>query len=155
MEVRKILLYLASFVGMLDSFYLIDVHYTANGACSTNVEEFFGYTVDCGFLDSTKYAEILSIPIAIIGLLYYVTIFLVLYFDTTIDKILKKKSFTELISSHLDLVLIFSSMGFLFTLYLLYVQLVIFEIVCIYCIYSAASTFVIFGISISYKITTT
>ena len=150
-EIRKIILFIASILGLLDSFYLTDRHYNANGVCSTDVKEFLGYPVDCGYIDSSKYSEILSIPIGIIGLLYYLTIFLVLYFDINIDKIVKEKNISNFISTHLDVILVLSSIGFLFTLYLIYVQLVILEVVCIYCMYSAATTTVIFGTSISYN----
>ena len=152
MEIRKIVLYIASLVGIVDSLYLTDRHFNANGACSTNVEELWGYTVDCGYIDSTKYSEILSIPLALIGLLYYLSIFLVLYFDTTIDTKLENFDIHEKIKNHIDLIVIISAFGFLFSLYLIYIQFVLLEIVCIYCLYSALTTTIIFSVSLSTKI---
>ncbi|MCE7736917.1 MAG: vitamin K epoxide reductase family protein [Candidatus Heimdallarchaeota archaeon] len=154
MEIRKSVLFLASIAGIADSFYLTDKHYNANGACSTDIREFFGYPVDCGYIDSTKYSEIFSIPLALFGLMYYLTIFGILYFDSSIDKKINQLQIHEKFQSHLDLVLIISTIGILYTFYLMYIQFVVLEIVCIYCLYSALSTSVIFGIAISYQFTT-
>lgn len=152
MEIRKIVLYIASLVGIVDSYYLTDRHFNANGACSTNVEELWGYTVDCGYIDSTKYSEIFSIPLALIGLLYYFSIFLVLYFDTNIDTKLESLDIHKEIKNHIDLIVIISAFGFLFSLYLIYIQFIVLEIVCIYCLYSALTSTTIFGVSLSMKL---
>ncbi len=155
MELRKILLLVASIIGIVDSFYLTDRHYNTGGACSTDVKEFLGYPVDCGVVDSSKYSEILTIPVGLFGLVYYLSIFLVLYFDRNIDKIVSERNLSQYIATHLDVILLLSSLGFLFSLYLIYIQLGILDVVCIYCMYSAATTTVIFGTSLSYKFTPT
>jgi uncharacterized membrane protein len=150
--IRKSILFIGSLIGIADSYYLTDRHFKANGACSTNVKEIFGYRVDCGYLDSSKYSEVFSIPLALIGLFYYLSIFLILYFDVNVDTQLKRLDIHSQLVSHLDLVLLISSLGFLYSLYLIYVQFGILEIVCIYCLYSAATTTVIFLVSLSIKL---
>ena len=83
--IRKPILFIASFVGIADSYYLTDRHYTAAGVCNTDFKEFLGYPIDCGYIDSSKYSEVFSIPLALLGLLYYLSIFFILYFDNWFD----------------------------------------------------------------------
>lgn len=153
MEIKEIILYIASIAGITDSFYLIDRHYNADGACGATVDKFLGYPVDCGAIDASKYSEIFTIPLAVFGFFYYLTIFFLLYFDNFIDKKLNQLQIQEQLKSHLDLILILSTIGLLYTFYLMYIQFILLEIVCIYCLYSALSTSIIFGISVSYKFT--
>ena len=152
METRKIILFLAAIAGISDSLYLLDRHYNASGVCSSNVKEFLGYPVDCGVVDASKYSEFFSIPLALIGLLYYLSIFFILYFDNFIDKRLTQLQIHQKLKSHLDFVIIISTFGFLYTLYLMYIQFLVLEVVCLYCLYSALSTTIIFTLSVSIKL---
>lgn len=116
-----------SFVGFLDSAYLTIQHYRGEPlACAI----FTG----CETVASSKYAMVGPVPLALLGLLYYLTIFIlsVAYFDTKREKII-------VLASYLTIA------GFLASIFFVYLQLFVINAICLYCIISAASSTLLFA----------
>ncbi|MBI5306590.1 vitamin K epoxide reductase family protein [Candidatus Wolfebacteria bacterium] len=127
--IRKWLVWLFllfSFIGFLDAGYLA-------------VKYYLGTPINCSFFDgcekvtTSQYAAILGIPVALLGAIYYLFIFIlaVAYFDTKKEKILY---FTAR----------FVFVGFFVSLWFLYLQLFIIKAVCLYCIFSAITSIILF-----------
>ena len=143
-----ILILAASLVGIFDSFYLVNSHYNGGTACSSVNDKFLGIRIDCGAVDTSKYSEIFGISVALFGFLYYLTMFLIIYFDTSIINFLNRYDIPQLkYKPIMKLIAMISSLGFLFTLYLVNIQVNILHVICKYCMYSALTTTVIFASS--------
>lgn len=115
------------FIGFLDSTYLTVQHYRGEPPkCAI----FTG----CETVATSKYATIGPIPLALLGSLYYLAIFIlsVAYFDT------KKEQLLVLIS-YLTIA------GFLASLFFIYLQIFIIKALCLYCIISATSSIFLFA----------
>ena len=118
---------IVSFIGFLDSSYLTVQHYRGEPpSCAI----FTG----CETVASSKYAVVGPIPLALLGLLYYLAIFIltVAYFDTKKERLL-------LLAALLTIA------GFLASLYFVYLQLFVIKAICLYCIISAVSSTILFG----------
>jgi len=115
-----------SFLGFLDATYL-------------TVEHFMGAVPNCSIIKgcdivaTSQYATIGTIPIALLGSLYYLSIFLlsIVYLDT------KRESFLFL-ASRIPLA------GFFVSLYLIYLQIFVLKAICMYCMISAISSTLLF-----------
>ena len=126
-EVIAIAFLIVSFIGFLDSSYLTVQHYRGEPpSCAI----FTG----CETVASSKYAVVGPVPLALLGLLYYLAIFIltVAYFDTKKERLL-------LLAALLTIA------GFLASLYFVYLQLFVIKAICLYCIISAASSTILFG----------
>ena len=125
-EVIAIAFLIVSFIGFLDSSYLTVQHYRGEPpSCAI----FTG----CETVASSKYAVVGPVPLALLGLLYYLAIFIltVAYFDTKKERLLL-------------LAAIFTIAGFLASVYFVYLQLFVIKAICLYCIISAASSTILF-----------
>ena len=108
-----------SLIGFLDSTYLTIQHYR-------------GALVGCGILSNceevttSEYAVIAGIPLALLGALYYLTIFLltIAYFDTKHSLIL-------------TVIPLLTILGFIASLILVYLQVFVIHALCLYCLMSA------------------
>lgn len=121
---------LISLIGILDASYLTFEHFSINNIiCNINDT--------CNIVLTSKYAEILGVPLAILGLMYYLTIFI----NSFLFKITKYTGY-KLILLYLP---IFS---FFFSIWLVYLQLFILNSICIYCMASAIISTMIFILSI-------
>ena len=134
---RRLLKYLvfgflvASFVGFLDAAYL-------------SAKFFTGGTIPCTILDGcdvvtrSKYATISGAPIALLGALYYLALFILfaLYQDSKRELFLK-------IAGALTVI------GFLFSLRLVYLQAFVLDAYCLYCLFSALTSVVLFALGMS------
>jgi uncharacterized membrane protein len=109
-----------SFLGFLDASYLAAKYYLGT---PLNCSIFEG----CETVTTSKYAVVFNVPLALIGALYYLFIFILsaMYFDFRNYKIIFVLSF-------------FSIFGFLFSLWLVYLQIFVIEAICFYCVVSAA-----------------
>ena len=119
-----------SFLGFLDAAYLTIEHYLGGiPPCSI--------VSGCETVLTSAYAEILGIPVALIGALYYFTIFM---------------SALLLISFNSEFlwtsIAVSSSVGFLASVYFIYLQIFVIGAVCLYCLFSAAMTFMILSVVI-------
>lgn len=126
-------LLLVSFIGFTDASY-ITINTLAGHELGCSI------THGCGEVTSSEYSKILGIPVSVLGMGYYLVIFLlsVLYLDRTSFAVLR-------ILSSMTVV------GFLASLWFIYVQGVILEAWCQYCLLSALSSTILFGIGLVIK----
>jgi len=120
-----------SFIGFLDASYLVVQHYRGEPpSCAI----FTG----CETVAESKYAMVGPIPLALLGLLYYLAIFIltVAYFDTKKERLLL-------------LAVLLTATGFLASLYFVYLQLFVIKAICLYCMISAASSTALFAFGTS------
>lgn len=110
------------FVGFLDTSYLTVNHFTGTAVNCTITE-------GCDEVLASEYSEIFGVPMALLGLLYYLFILLAgfFYLDTKNIKVLKILTFI-------------TSFGFLFSLWLVYLQFFIIKAICQYCMLSAINS---------------
>ncbi|MCB9803033.1 vitamin K epoxide reductase family protein [Candidatus Nomurabacteria bacterium] len=120
---------LTATVGFLDSVYLTTKYFVGTINCSV--------LSGCQQVLDSKYSAIFNIPIASLGVLYYLSIIfaVLLYF----------KYQHKLTSLYLKFI---PSLGFVFTLWLVYLQIWVIKAICIYCMLSATSSTIIFIFSL-------
>ncbi|MBI2506750.1 MAG: vitamin K epoxide reductase family protein [Candidatus Colwellbacteria bacterium] len=119
-----------SLIGLIDASYLTAKHYT-------------GTPINCSFLNqcdkvtTSEYATAVGIPIALLGAIYYLTVFILsaIYLDKKRERIL---NFTARLTT----------VGFLISLWLVYLQLFVIKAICIYCVISAATSTLLFVLGI-------
>jgi uncharacterized membrane protein len=121
-----ILFLVVSFIGFLDAGYLVANHYF--GAPLTCI-----VTDGCETVTTSSYSRIMGIPVALLGALYYLTVFLltVAFLDT------KRRLF-------FDCARLLTLAGFLFSLWFLFVQAFVLRSYCIYCLGSIATSTILF-----------
>ena len=120
--VRKIVVAL-SIAGLFDAGYL--TYYKLFSA----VELICGEKGDCDYVNSSPYAEIFGIPVALFGLIYYAAVLLCT------------------LSGRKNPVFGMSAAALLFSFYLTYVEVYILQAICIWCVVSALLTLSIFVFS--------
>ena len=127
---------LVSFLGFLDAAYLTVIHYTGG-------ELKCGFFGGCGVVTTSVYSVIAGIPVSLLGTVYYLILFFLVYAyaDTQRINIMK-------IVSWLTLIGVGASLWFLF------LQVFIIKALCLYCLISATTSFSLFGIG-AYTIYTT
>ena len=132
------LIQLLAVPGILLAYYLLLFH---NGdlmaACTGN-----GWD-DCGLVSGpdAPYSSIGPVPVALIGLLGYVFIFLLTWI----------KDWWPLIDDYLpELMVGVTGLAFLFSLGLTALELFVIHAVCRYCVVSAVIVTIMFGLAISY-----
>ncbi len=133
---KKGILALSS-VGLLDTGYLTYSHYEAA------ILKCFGVTVvnSCQVVTESIYSTILGVPVAVIGLAFYLFIFV-----TTILSFKSKYNFL------LNLFLPLTGLAVLMSLRLVYLQISVIQYICYYCMLSATLSLLLFIISgIIYK----
>lgn len=126
--------------GIILAYYLYLFH---EGAVfpSCKVGEFF----DCGQVSgpTAQFATIGGVSVALIGLIGYITIFLVIWL----------KDWLPIVEKNLPEILVgVTGLGFLFTLFLTALEAFVIGAFCQYCLYSAAIIIIMFGLSISFMI---
>lgn len=121
---------LLSFIGILDAGYI-------------TMEAFTGGTVVCPLVGGcnevlqSPYAQIFGYPVALYGLIFYFSIFILsfLYLDRG-----NKYVFTVLT--------FLPALGFLFTLWFLYLQAFVIKAYCFYCLISAGLSTILFALAL-------
>ncbi len=114
-------------LGFSDSVFLTWEHYTLSSiGCPISP------WINCLAVTTSKYSEIFGIPLALLGSIYYLFMFLFLS--------RKQKMFNHFM-------LITSSFGVLFSLYLIYIQAFAIGLFCLYCLASALISFIIIGLT--------
>lgn len=126
---NKLLFVLASIalIGFLDAVYLTVSHFTGHISCSL--------ISGCQEVLTSSYSQILGIPLALLGAIYYLFILIniLLYIDN-------QNRWSRYIISYLPLG------GFLFSLYLLSLMFFVIQALCQYCLLSAlTSTLLVIG----------
>ena len=114
----KFILVLA-LAGILDTLYLSYEHFT-NFIPPCPIHSILGSFVDCGKVLSSQYSQVFGIPVAYLGLLYYILFFIFL---------IKIKN--------LNLLFLISFFALMASGYLEYLHLFILHAICVYCIVSA------------------
>ena len=115
-----------SLAGFLDAAYLTAKHY-------------LGTPIPCSILNgceevmTSQYSTIAGIPVALLGSLYYLTIFIlsVAYADT-------KREWFAYVASHL------TAVGFFASLWFVYLQFFVLHALCLYCLFSAVTSTTLF-----------
>lgn len=112
------------FVGLLASIYLIRLHFVpTSGFCDLNAQ------FSCSTINQSKYASFLGIPVAIIGALGYLLLISIAIASE------KKKKYKKELSK---ILLFFSSVALIFSLYLTYIEFQVLKTLCIFCLTSQA-----------------
>jgi len=115
-----------SFIGFLDAAYLTAAHYLRFSPPCAILN-------GCDTVTTSAYAEILGIPVALMGALYYAVIFLALivYLESDHALILKITSY-------------FTVAGLLASIWFVSVQVFILGALCLYCLVSAVTSTLLF-----------
>ncbi len=121
-----IALLIISFIGFLDATYLTVQHYRGLPPECSIVE-------GCEEVVTSKYAVMFGVPVALLGGIYYLTIFIlsIIYLDS------KNKSIIKL-AALLTAAGLIASIGFV------YLQLFVIKAICVYCMFSAATSTTLF-----------
>lgn len=121
-----------SIVGFFDAAYLTIQHYTQFTLPCT-------ITHGCDLVTKSEYSQIMGIPVALLGALYYLAIFLAVY-------IMMETKKTE----YLRFVAIATTFGFLFSAWFVYLQFFVIHAICQYCMFSAFTSTTMFVASVVY-----
>lgn len=123
----------AAIIGALDSLYLTWIKLSHNELqCAPGLG-------DCFTVNTSRYAEIYGIPIAIFGLATYLVIISIIIFEPRVDFI--KENGTLAIFG-------ISLIGVIYSAYLSYLEEFVLHAWCPYCILSAVAIIVVFVVSI-------
>lgn len=124
--VFPILFAIVSFLGFLDAGFLTANHYFGTPLTCIIVH-------GCDTVTSSVYSQILGVPVALLGWVYYLTVFLltIAFIDT------KKRVF-------FDIARMCTVAGFFFSLWFLYVQAFLLHAYCIYCLGSVITSTLLF-----------
>lgn len=114
-----------SFLGFLDATYLTAQHYL--GAIPPCV-----ITTGCETVLTGEHNAIFGIPVALLGGIYYLLLFLLAVFSLDV------KRETICFAAYL------TPIGFLASLYFVYLQLFVLKTICSYCMVSAATSTILF-----------
>ena len=115
-----------SVIGLIDASYLTNAHYTgAELSC--------GLSGGCDTVTTSKYSEIFGIPVSLLGLVFYLVVFVssLFYLDRGKEKVL-------------NVVKWLSPFAFLASAWFVYTQLFILHAICQYCMVSAGVSTLIF-----------
>lgn len=118
-----------SILGVFDTTYLTAKHYSGQTVyCPVGKS--------CDTVLSSEYSVVYGIPIALFGLIFYLTVLVLsVFYLQTNKKLFLKISF----------ILIF--FGFLFSVWLSYLQFFVIKAICTYCLLSAINIAILFIIS--------
>ncbi len=93
----------------------------------------------CSVVNSSKYAQVNGIPVAVIGMGGYLAILLLLWFEPRVSFLSQNG---PMIVFGLALI------GFLFTVYLIYVELALIHALCPFCVTSQITMTILFALSV-------
>ena len=129
-KVYSIVFLILSFLGIIDAGYLTMKHYTGAYIPCTILD-------GCNAVAQSEYSVILGIPVALLGLMFYVTVFVLsmAMLDSKNEKLIKY-------------ILLFAITGFAVSLFLTYLQVFVIKALCMYCLLSAVNTVVLLVLSI-------
>lgn len=124
-----ILIAIISFLGFLDASYLAAKYYLG-GPISCVILD------GCDTVTTSKYSAVAGAPVALMGAVYYLIIFVlaISYLESKKDKL------AFFISR-------FTIIGFLASLWFVYLQVFVLKALCLYCLFSALTSTALFVIS--------
>ena len=123
-------LLIISFAGFLDAGYLTaNFYFEAPIPCTI--------LNGCEVVTKSSYATIGPVPLALLGALYYLTLFVlaVFYLDSGRERAAVSAAYLTI-------------PGFLFSLRLVYLQIFVLKALCLYCIFSAVTSTLLFILAI-------
>lgn len=123
---------IAAFIGLADSIYLTWVKVA-------NQRALCGSYGGCDVVNSSPYATIGGIPVALLGAVAYLTILVLLYLEA-------KGGFWK--NNSPLAVFGISLAGVLYSAYLTYLEVAVIHAICLYCVVSAIAITVVFILSI-------
>ncbi len=130
----KIAIIVLGLIGIWDTSYLTYSHFLLHPlACFSNEVVKVN---SCQVVTDSIYSTVLGVPLALIGLGYYLTV-------TTLSALSFKEKYTYL----LNLILPIASLSSLFSIRLIYLQVNVIGHLCYYCLLSALVSFILLGIS--------
>lgn len=127
-RILHVLVVLIATAGLIDASYLTITHYTDRLVpCN--------FTHGCDTVLRGQYAEILGIPVALLGVVFYLFI-------------LSIAVYSALHKYYSWLILVAALVGFASTLYLTYLQYAVIHAWCQYCLFSALTSTMIFVLGV-------
>lgn len=124
---------LASVLGMMVSAYLTWVHWSGAKALCAGVG-------DCESVNSSPYAEVSGIPVALLGFGMYLALFGLSIFG--------RRAEPGMLSTVALALFGISLAGVLYSVYLTYIELAVLHAICPWCVTSAILITLIFGLSL-------
>ena len=123
----------SALIGLADSIYLTWIKLAHREAlCLPGIG-------DCETVNTSRYAQILGVPIALLGTLAYLAIILLVLLEDrrVISLSFKKETCTMAVFG-------ISLFGLLYSIYLTYIEIAVLHAVCPFCVISAAAILAIF-----------
>jgi uncharacterized membrane protein len=120
-------------LGLLVSIYMTIYKITSNEVMCLGSGE-------CSTVNASKYAEVNGIPVAMIGVIGYLAILVVHYFENR-DRFFKQNSTLMIFGMSLT--------GFIFTVWLIYVEVALLKAICPFCVTSQVAMTIIFMIAVT------
>jgi uncharacterized membrane protein len=131
-KLRLVSIVLSTF-GLVDALYLTWIKFTNNySLCIQGVG-------NCESVNTSSYAEVMGIPVAVLGAGTYLLLIIILLSETRIDHL---KSNATLYLFGITLI------GVLFSAYLTFIEIAVLKNICPYCVVSAILMTVLFILSI-------
>jgi len=122
-----------SFLGMLVAAYLTWIHWSGSKAFCAGVG-------DCETVNTSRYAEVAGIPVALLGFGMYLALFTLSWYRRRADLDL---------AATLGLAIFGISLaGVLYSAYLTYIELAVLHAICPWCVTSAVIITLIFGFAV-------
>lgn len=120
-------------IGLIDSVYLIWIKIANDKIyCLPGIG-------DCWTVNTSSYSEILGIPVSVIGVFAYLTILLMVIFESR----------SNFLSTNGPILLFGLTLaGFLFSLYLTYIEIFVIFAICPFCVVSALAMTALWIVSI-------
>lgn len=129
----KLFAIISTIVGLVDSLYLSWIKLSHQETlCLPGIG-------DCETVNTSRYAEVFGIPIALLGALAYLTILALLLFE---DRRVVRKEISKMAVFGLSL------FGVLYSVYLTYIEIAVLRAICPFCVISALAILVIFIFSL-------
>ena len=120
-------------LGLLVSVYMTIYKITSNEVMCLG-------SGDCSTVNASKYAEVNNIPVAVFGVIGYLAILVVHYFENR-NRFFKQNSTLMIFGMSLT--------GFIFTVWLIYVEVALLKAICPFCVTSQVAMTIIFMIAVT------
>jgi uncharacterized membrane protein len=117
---------IVAFLGFVDASYLTATHYS-NIALPCYIVQ------GCETVTTSVYSKIFGIPVSLLGVLYYLSVLVIVMIY--VDK--RNKTILKILHG-------LTSAGFIMTLWFLYAQAIIIQEYCLYCLFSALTSTLLF-----------
>jgi uncharacterized membrane protein len=120
MAARRAIIMVAAAIGLIISLYLLSVHWGWGQLVCLDIG-------DCEVVNTSVYAELLGLPVALLGALTYLVLLVI--------GVLSWRHLSEELASLVQFVV--AAIGVAFSLYLTYIELFVLRAICPWCVLSA------------------